>query len=99
MKTKYIKIRLGEPNNDKEIFVREEDHIEMKKALKGKKSDRIVKATLNMLVGSPDGMNDLSESMIVWSFIYKSKNVKVLKNFRDIINYHIKKLNNETKKK
>jgi hypothetical protein len=95
---KYIKIKLGEPNEDKEIFVRENDFKEMKKALRTKDPNKIVKSTINVLRGSPDGMNDLVRSFGAFSFIQECNSIGVLESFRDLINYEIRKLKTKESK-
>jgi hypothetical protein len=92
VQTKYIKIKLGEPNEGKEIFVRENDFKEMQKSLKGKNPNKIVKSVINVLLGSPDGMNDLVHSLGAFSFIQECNSIGALESFRDLINYEIRKL-------
>jgi len=98
MRTKYIKIRLGEPNEDKEIFVREKDFDEMQKALKSRKSNKIVKAVIQVLLGSPDGMRDLLKGLQAFQFIQSCNSIDNLKTFRDLINYEIRKLKAKVRK-
>ena len=99
MKTKYVKLKLGEPNEGKEIFVREEDYKNMIKSLKTKNSEKVVSATLQLLSGSPDGLNDLVDSLQAFSFIGTCKHISVLKNFKDLINNRIKNLSKKKEKK
>lgn len=97
MKSKYIKIELGGVNKGKKIFVREDDHLEMKKALRSKKTNRIVQAVLNLTLGSPDGLKELVAGFDTFRFISNNKNVKILENFRDLINYRIREIKREDK--
>jgi hypothetical protein len=97
MRTKYIKVRLGEPNEDKEIFVREKDFDEMQKALRSKKPNKVVKAVLQVLLGSPDGMNDLAKGINAFSFLQSCNQINILENYKDLINYEIRKLKHKQK--
>ena len=92
MRTKYIRIKLGEPYQDKEIFVREGDNNNLKKAIRSRNSDRIVKETINVLIGSPDGMHDLAKEIGFAGYIMNNNNKKVLESFRDMISFRIKRL-------
>ena len=96
---KFIKIHLGEPNKGKEIFVREKDFKEMQKALRSKKSDRIIKSTINLIIGSPDGMNDILKSIQSFSFIHGCESIGALETFRDLVNYKIQTLRAKNKSK
>jgi hypothetical protein len=93
------KFRMMTLGNGNIVFAREKDYNNLFNAIKSHNPKRMVKATMGVLLGSPQMMGDLADATFLYSKIMETESKGLLESLRDIIDYKLNIIEKNKKEK